>query len=423
MTTSRLLADARAISTQWLHELDLAGLSSRRLEASGLISPDVAVDVVAIGKASREMADAASSALGERLRRRLVICDEASARTRERTPDVLVGEHPIPGAGSLNAGRALVAFLDEATRAHCTLFLLSGGASSLCVAPESPLTLRDLRGVWDAAVTSGADITTLNQLRASSSAIAGGRVLSHVRSARSLSLILVDNVISGPSWVASGLTYDYRPTGEEVTALLERIGLVETPLGRRVLEASMNRERAMTIPTTHHENVVLAEPAMMLDVAVAEARRRGYRVVDMGSEVHGDVKDVSERWSGVLRAEASSNDAVALLGVGEVTVRVRGGGSGGRCQEFAWRMAKEVAQLERDVVFVAWASDGRDFVEGVGGAWVDRATLERARRLGVDWSEIVQANDSHAALGELGQLLDGGHTGWNLCDLYVTLVS
>lgn len=422
MVASKLLSDAHAISSQWLHELDMASLTAQRLEASGLLDPSVTVDVVAIGKASREMADAATDVLGERLRRRLIICGEASARSRERTSDVVVGEHPIPGQGSLKAGATLVAYLDEPTRADCTLFLLSGGASSLCVVLETPMTLGDVHGVWDVAITSGVDITTLNKLRASSSAIGGGGVLRHVRTARSLSLILVDNVISGPAWVASGMTYDYQPTSNEVKSLLERIGLSATPLGQLVLEASLNRARAMTTPTTHHENVVLAEPAMMLDVAAAEARRRGYRVVDMGSDVHGDVTDVSEQWVGVLQSEALSSDAIAMLGVGEVTVRVRGAGLGGRCQEFAWLMAKEVAELDRDAVFMARASDGRDFMEGVGGAWVDRSTMERARRLGVDWAAIAQANDSHSALSALEQLLDGSHSGWNLCDLYVALM-
>ena len=418
---TRLLNDARVVSSTWFDDLDLVTLTERQLAAAGLLHRDLAVDVVAIGKASRAMADAVASVLGERLLRRLVICDESSAATREPSPDLVVGEHPIPGSRSLNAGASLLSFLDQPTRADCTLFLLSGGASSLCVVPETPVTLADLRGLWDAAMTSGVDITTLNQLRASTSVIAGGGVLRHVRTSHSLSLIMVDNVISGAAWVASGLTYDYQPSDSELSALLERVGLSATPLGSRFLEASRNRTALVMPLSTHHENTVLAEPSIMLDAAIAEASRRGYRVVDMGSQVQGDVSDVSEQWARILRSEASPNGAVAMLGVGEVTVRVRGTGSGGRCQEFAWLMAKEMAELERGAVFVARTSDGRDFVEGVGGAWVDGSTVERARGLGIDWEAVTDANDSHSALHALGQLIEGGHTGWNLCDLYIAL--
>jgi len=420
--TSRLFADALAIGTQWTRELDLVSLTTKRLEASGLLDPHVAIDVVAVGKAAREMSDAASIVLGARLHRRLTICDEASAGNGGRSSDVVVGEHPLAGAGSQRAGTTLVAFLEGPTSADVTLFLVSGGASSLCVVPEVPVTPDDLRGVWDAATTTGVDITTLNQLRASSSAIAGGAVLRRVRTARSQSLIMVDNVVSGAEWVASGLTYDYQPSGDDVMELLVRVGLNDTPLGDRLLEASRRRAHAMKSSiTTRHENTVLADPSLMLEVAVTEARRRGYRVVDMGSHVHGDVEDVSAHWAAVVRAESSTGDSIAVLGAGEVTVRVRGTGTGGRCQEFAWFMAKVTAELDREACFVARASDGRDFVDGVGGAWVQRSTLERARRSGLDWAEIARTNDSHSALAGLGQLLEGGHTGWNLCDLYVTL--
>jgi glycerate 2-kinase len=420
--TSMLTSDALAIGSKWLSELSLANLTKDRLASSGLLEDGVRVDVVAIGKASREMAGAIEELLGDRVLRQLVVCDKASASLAPLASTVLIGEHPVPGEGSRNAGMALVAFLDEETHADCTLFLLSGGASSLCVLPEAPLMLGDLRGVWDAALATGADITTLNKIRASSSQIAGGGVVRRVRTPRSQSFVLVDNVISGAEWVASGMTYDYAPTRDDVMGLLGQIGLTDTPLGQRLLDAY--RRRAQSLARTsfsNHENAILAEPAMMLDVAVDEARRRGYRVVNMGAHVHGDAVTVSEDWTRELERAQSSGDSVAVLGVGEVTIKVRGSGRGGRCQELAWLMTRGLAGLARDAAFVARASDGRDFVEGVGGAWADRSSEQRARELGIDWASIAQANDSYTALREIGQLLDGGHTGWNLCDLYVAL--
>jgi glycerate-2-kinase len=42
--------------------------------------------------------------------------------------------------------------------------------------------------------------------------------------------------------------------------------------------------------------------------------------------------------------------------------------------------------------------------------------------VGLDWSSVGRAHDTYPALRALGQLIEGGHTGWNLCDLYVALV-
>jgi glycerate-2-kinase len=48
--------------------------------------------------------------------------------------------------------------------------------------------------------------------------------------------------------------------------------------------------------------------------------------------------------------------------------------------------------------------------------------VQRATTRGLDWAEVVAQNDSFRALDALGQIIDGGPTGWNLCDLYVALV-
>jgi glycerate 2-kinase len=413
------LDDARAISDRWLTELNLERLTRARLDEAK-VGGDV--DVVAIGKASREMAGAVDTALGTRVRRRLIVSDERGAALGATSPELVIGEHPIPGEGSWRAGEALISFLDQPTSSACTLFLLSGGASGLCIVPVAPLTLADIHGVWDAALLAGIDITTLNKIRAATSAIAGGGVLRHVRTPFSRSFILVDNVISGAEWVASGLTFDYEPTADEVLALLDQIALVGTDLGARLMKAFEQREQLMTEPpVSHHENAVLAEPSMMLDHALDEARRRGYRVVNMGSRVHGDVGSVVAHWRNVLRRELTNNAPTALVGVGEVTVKVQGNGVGGRCQEFAWLMAGVLAEIDREGVFVARASDGRDFVEGVGGAWVESSTKERLVAEGIDWSDVAQRHDTNPALRAMDQLIDGGHTGWNLCDVYVAV--
>ena len=419
--TSRFVIDAHAITEQWRRELDLARVLEEHLSAYK--ESRLRIDLVALGKASVEMAKYAERVLGSTIHRHLIISDHEGAAITPDDPAVLSGEHPVPGPASLRAGKALVAFLDAESHGDFTLFLISGGASSLCAWPSPPLTLSDLRGLWDAALATGADITTLNRLRAATSSIAGGAVLGHVRSARSLSLIMVDNVVSGAEWVASGLTYDYRPTREQVESLLTDLAVSDAPLGDSLRAAYEFRSDLMTRPhATQHVNTVVASPELVHDHAVAEARRRGYRVHDMGSHVQGDVAEVSSQWGAALRALAHDVGPQCVLGVGEVTVRVIGEGLGGRCQEFAWYMVRELATLDRDVAFAARASDGRDFLAGVAGAWVERATSRRVEDLGIDWDEIAANHDSHRGLSALGQLFEGTHTGWNLCDLYVAVM-
>lgn len=396
--------------------MDLGSLIEERL--ADAMRDEGSVDVVAIGKASREMATATRRTLKSRVHRQIVVSDVGEGIS---SPDdiVIVGEHPVPGAQSVRAGDAVVNFLMSPDHADSVVFLLSGGASSLCVAPAQPLTLEDLDEVWHSALRAGVDITTLNQIRASTSLIGGGALLRHVRAASSTSLILVDNVVSGAQWVASAMTYDYEPTSRAVDELWGLIDVDESLRSR--MRAAFAKRRALMGREllTRHRNDVLADPDMMLEWALSEARQRDYQTLDMGAHVTGDVKDVAGEWGRAVRAARPKS---AVVGVGEVTVRVDGSGEGGRCQEFAWRMAKELAHSSRNATFLACASDGRDFVRGVAGAWVSTETWARIGVRNLNWNDVARTHDTYRALAALGQLIEGAHTGWNLCDIYVALI-
>jgi hydroxypyruvate reductase/glycerate 2-kinase len=419
--TANLLNDALAISDAWSNGLDLRTLIETQLRESHVL--DQEVDVVAIGKAAREMSAATRDVLGDRVRRQLVIVDEGPAFSMDSDVEFIIGEHPLPGLGSLLAGQRLVEYLERSSGAHCTIFLISGGASSLCALPASPLDLEDLHELFAAALQSGTDITTLNRLRAASSAIAGGAILRSVRTPRSLSLVMVDNVVSGARWVASGLTFDYEPTRDEVLDLLGVIGRSDTRLASRILDASEDRAELMVRPvTTVHENRVIAEPSQVLVAVADEATRRGYRVFDLGASLHGDVQEIVDLMTARVATETLVPTPFCVVGVGETTVQVRGSGVGGRCQEFAWRMAGAFGAYERDIVAVARATDGRDFVRGIAGGWSNNETVRRARERGIEFSSVLRESDSYSALHELGQLIPGGRTGWNLCDVYLVTV-
>jgi glycerate 2-kinase len=380
--------------------------------------------VVALGKAARTMALALEGLEIVSCRRRVVVEEPYPSWVRfvadvGRMGTWLRGDHPVPGERSLAAGAALLEFLEEPSDAEATVFLVSGGASSLCAAPAPPLGEEDLAAIFRAATRVGADITTLNRLRAATSLIAGGAVLSHVRTPRSTSLIMVDNLVSGAPWVASGLTYGYRPHPTELESLIDAVGL-EGALAERVREAAAAREAAWGEYTHVHENKVLLEPADMVRHLSHQASAHGYHVLEWGRPVLGDVQAEAEMLAAALAAAPPG--PTCLIGVGEVAVRVAGEGEGGRCQELAWRCAPLIEGLGREAVVVARATDGRDFVEGVAGAWVDSRTAAEARAAGIDHGAVLAASDTHRALGALERLIRGGPSGWNLCDLYLGMV-
>ena len=114
--TTELLNDALAISDAWSSELNLRDLLEQQLRASGVL--ERVVDVVAVGKAAREMAWALHEVLGERVQRQLIIVDEGPAFSLLSDVEFVIGDHPLPGLGSLMAGKRLVEFLENPTMAE-----------------------------------------------------------------------------------------------------------------------------------------------------------------------------------------------------------------------------------------------------------------------------------------------------------------
>lgn len=99
---------------------------------------------------------------------------------------------------------------------------------------------------------------------------------------------------------------------------------------------------------------------------------------------------------------------------------IRGGGSGGRNQEFALAAAIAAAGLENMVVLSA-GTDGTDGPTEAAGGIIDGATVSRGAALGLDAGEFLARNDSYHFLRATGDLLITGPTFTNVIDLQIIL--
>ncbi len=406
-------ADLLGLLGVWREGLSLSRRLVQRWPEGAPAGP---YDVIALGKAAPAMVEALGE-VGVGVRRQIVI---TTAEARRADSQDIVGDHPVPGAASEAAARALDEFLREGEAAVPTLVLLSGGASALVVDVVDPVSLSDLHELWDAALRTGVDITTLNRLRASASNLGGGMLARRVRSADSVVAVMVDNPVSGPRWVASGPFTDFAPSRAELDGLFEAVAL--SPRARGVFRraAAQRAQRLRSQEPTRTRLITLAEPADVLHSVRDEAIRLGYAVHDLGAGLVENVEVFAGRVGALL---ASASGPTVVLGVGELAVRVSGPGQGGRCQEFALRCAAWLDEASlRSAVVGAVATDGRDHVSGVAGAWVSASIAGEAREAGLSLVDYLARSDSGTLLARLGRHFAGSLTGWNLCDLYLGLV-
>jgi glycerate 2-kinase len=351
----------------------------------------------------------------------------AAASTGSRIR-VLAGEHPLPGRLSEASTARLLESLAAQVRKPVDQFvcLLSGGASSLLVAPIPPLKLAEKREVARLLLEGGAAVDEINSVRKHLSTVKGGRILRLVGGRPVVSLILSDVVGDDPATIGSGPAVADRTTYAQALEVLRRCRVDrDCPAAAlAVLERGCRGEIPETVRPGSPEArlafpVVIGSNATARAAAAAQAAALGYVVQSRSEPLTGDTVDCAREWFRSLLRENVGDRPVCRIAGGETTVRVLGGGKGGRNQEFALALVDLIGG--RDATVLSAGTDGIDGPTEAAGAFVDGSTLERAARSGLDAAAHLRDNDSFSFFERLGDLLVTGPTGTNVMDLKIAL--
>lgn len=376
--------------------------------------------VLALGKAAAEMAHGAWTVLGLKPRYVVAAPRDAAESLRRRArggASVWTGEHPVPGKGSLDAGRALLRAAGEAGEAG-VLGLISGGGSALACAPAEGLTLEDKQSATALLLASGAPIEEVNAVRRHLSSIKGGGLARALGGAGpALVLVLSDVPRGGAEAVASGPFAADPATFAECVEICRRRGVWDAlPAGVR---ARLERGGVETLKPgdallSRVEHRVLAGPIDLASAAAAALGQAGLQDVRVREEVvTGDVGTIAREYA---EFAASAPPGATLVAAGEPTLRVDGPGRGGRAQHLALLVARELTRTGRKALFLSAGSDGRDGPTDHAGALVGRGDFDAQAE------EELRAFDSAAACARLGVAIPARRTGTNLCDLHIVAV-
>jgi hydroxypyruvate reductase len=427
--TSR--AAARAIFDAALRAAAVRPLVLRALES--LTSPAGGrVIVVGMGKAGGAMAAAVEDAWGDRIADGLVVVKDGCAVPTRRIRLVEAG-HPVPDARGAAAASEIRALAGRAGLDDLLLVLISGGGSALAPAPAPPISLVDKQQVTRLLLAAGATINEINAVRKHCSLLKGGQLARAAAPARTHALVLSDVIGDPLDVIASGPTVPDASTFADALAVLDRFGIQGAAPSSIVdrLERGVRGELPETPkpgdPLFERVSAdVIGNNALVVDAAAAHARRLGLQphVVTraLAGEARAAAADLVDLARRVRAGHGPVTPPACLIAGGEVTVTVRGQGSGGRCQELALAGALGL-DGGSGVTLLAAGTDGSDGPTDAAGAVVDGQTASRAREQGVDPRARLDDNDSHAVLASAGDLLVTGATNTNLLDLYLVIVA
>lgn len=370
--------------------------------------------VLGIGKVAAELYLGARDALGELPA--VLAVPEGSPGPPE-VQGSIVGGHPLPTAGSLAAGEALLRAASALGPKDAALVLLSGGGSAL--AESTTLALPDLLLVNDALLRSGAPIEEMNLIRAHLSRLKGGglaRALFEAGVRRAVALVAVDVPKGGVRAVSSGPAAPDHGTYQGALEVIRRREIALPEAALKLLHAGARGQLPETLkpgePADFIEHQVLCD----MTSPSREAARRAGRTCLQLPLVSGPLDEVARS----LIAAARAQPGRLVVASGEPELRIPAAApAGGRAQHLALLVARALRGQRAD--FLAAGTDGHDGNTSAAGAVVDGKTWDEAERRGLRPAEALASFAATPLLEALGLTIPERHSQAHCGELYLLL--
>lgn len=328
--------------------------------------------------------------------------------------------HPLPDDASVAAGRAAIELAAEARANGGELIvLLSGGASAMLAAPAAGVTLELKREITRRLLAAGTPIHELNAVRRHLSCIKGGRL---ALGTRATTFALSDVVDDDPAAIGSGPTVADPTTTADARRVLARAGLArDLPEATAALDAAGDTPKPGDPALADSRFVLIGGRRTAMDGVADAALARDRATIVFDEPITGDAAAAGRAFATRAVAAARRIGGAVVIASGETTVHVRGGGTGGRNQEFALGAAMEIAGSP-GVTLTAFGTDGIDGNSHGAGAIVDGGTIARAATAGLDPRGALARNDTTPFFAALDALLVTGPTGTNVGDVFVAMI-
>jgi glycerate 2-kinase len=388
------------------------------------VQHDSRIFVIGTGKASPTMAAACEKILGRDLTDGMIIAPPHT-EVKPHHITMLVGSHPLPDEKSFTASNELLEFIEKIPEDSVVINVLSGGTSSLLCVPAEGISIAAVRKVYNLLLESGASIHEVNTVRKTLSQVKGGLLLNRLKHTTLLDLVISDVPDDDLRYIGSGPT-----TAQEISFTDAKEIAEKYDIWRRFPESVKNHiqknlkkgELKVTEDFKNHQAWIVSSALTVAKKTKLLLEENGYETELIQPAWTGLIDDFEEKIIEIIHDHIlNSTRKKALVFYGECTVKVTGKGLGGRNQELALRLARQLNDTGQHVAFLSAGTDGIDGPTDVAGAVVDQNTWSKATEKKLDPETFIRNNDSYHFFREAGGHIVTGPTGNNVMDIQIVL--
>lgn len=390
------------------------------------------VVIVGAGKASAPMAKAVESILGERINEGIVVVKYGYGIPLDKIELIEAG-HPVPDENGMAGTQKIAGVLEACTENDFVISLISGGGSALLPMPAQGISLADKKKVTDELLKCGADIHEVNTIRKHLSSSKGGGLAKIAYPATVINLMLSDVIGDDMDVIASGPFVPDKSSFKDSMRIINKYAIQDKLPGsimerlKAGSEGNIQETPKVEDPIFERiKNIIIGSNLLACTAAKKKASSMGYHTIFLSSAIDGDTTEIAQAHITIARQILLSGNPASLpaciISGGETTVKIKGGGKGGRNQEFALVSAKEIAGMDKNIVVLSGGTDGSDGPTDAAGGIVDTRTVARGKAKGLDIDAYLASNDSYNFLKQTGDLLVTGPTRTNVMDVKILLI-
>lgn len=366
------------------------------------------VILIAIGKAAVEMA----RAVDIKVDTGIIITKYGYGCQSFNNIECYEAGHPIVDENSINATKKAINLVSDLKENDNVLFLLSGGGSALFEVPL--ISLEELQDINNQLIKCGANIEEINTIRKRLSDVKGGRFGKLCYPAKVFNIVLSDVVGDRLDMVASGPTVIDTSTSNDALDIVHKYHLNISKETKELLNKETIKE------LNNVESYVCGDVSMLAKYTKEKCEELGYRPVIINDQETSDIEVTKNKFIKLIKEYKYEKEKLAFIITGEITVEVKGQGLGGRNEQLALELAKELKDTNASIICVG--SDGTDGPTDAAGGYADGDTSKELEDKGINIDDYIKNNDAYHALKEINNLIITGPTGTNVNDVYLLLI-